>query len=351
MKKLNLDIGKFNSSDINDIAFASVKTGINSLDKALSGGFRPGLTVLGALPGTGKSTLAFQIARNVSSRGTPVIIYSLEMTRNQILSKMISRQTFISSPENAVSATDMLNSNRNRDISPLQWENIREARQIVEKETDNIYITESDDCGISASFIDNEVSEFIAKNPGASPFVIVDYLQFLAPNSNKTLSDKQAVDDNIRTLNALASEYKICVLLISSLNRNSYNGKITMLSFKESGSIEYSADTLISMEKATSGTEGENQSFRTVCLSFLKQRYGQTGISIKLRYDPRFDCFSDTGEPAAALETTECPQENCDVPEDNGKADPEPPEAADHSDTSGSRISDKKKLFLSLSED
>lgn len=334
MEKLNIDIEKFDRKSIDKIAFTSVKTGIELLDNALSGGLRPGLTVLGALPGTGKSTLAYQIARNVSSSGTPVIIYSLEMTRNQILAKMISRQTFINSPQNAVSVTDMLNANRNRFITGPQWDNIISSRQIVARETENIFITEGTDSEISAAYICDEVADFITSS-NASPFVIVDYLQFLAPNQNKSLSDKQAVDDNIRMLASLASEYKICVLLISSVNRSSYRGKITMLSFKESGSIEYSADTLIGMDRVYLEGVPESEQ-RTISLSFLKQRYGRADISIQLKYDPRFDCFTDCGTQEIRIERQEEPaQEEAST----GKAD------------SGNDISEKKKRFFELSED
>lgn len=115
----------------------------------------------------------------MSSAGTTVIIYSLEMPGNQILAKMISRQTYLISPEEAVSVTDMMNTGMNRDITDRQWEVIRQATDIIRVETENIYITESADTGISASYISEEVSEFIRSHPGTQPLVIVDYLQFL----------------------------------------------------------------------------------------------------------------------------------------------------------------------------
>ncbi len=344
MEKLNLDIGKFNSGSINDISFTSVRTGIRSLDRCLSGGLRSGLTVLGALPGTGKSTLAFQIARNVSSAGTPVIIYSLEMPRNQILAKMISRQTYLISPEAAVSVTDMLNTGMNRDITDRQWEVIRQATGIIRAETENIYITESTDAGISASYISEEVSEFIRSHPGTPPLVIVDYLQCLAPDpdSRRSKTDKQAVDDSIRTLVALASEHRVCILLISSINRSSYVAHLSMSSFKETGTIEYSADTLIGMETNDLRKCGD-PSAHYVTLSFLKQRYGRAGISVDLKYDPRFDNFSDDGECASAGPGTEssgtdgAPVEPVVKPPASARPEPQ----ADN----------KKDLFLSLTEE
>lgn len=304
MKKLNADINKFCRESIDCLSFSSIKTGIKPLDKEMNGGLRPGLTVLGAVPGTGKSTLAYQIALNISSAGTPVLIYSLEMSRNQILAKLISRQTFKDSPDCAVSAIDILNSDLNRKFTASQWKAVENAASSVGRAGGNIHITESADHEISAAFISGEVKNFISENPGAQPVVIVDYLQILAPDPRHSANDKQATDDAIRTLSALASSCKISILLISSLNRTSYDKELTMMSFKETGSIEYSADMLIGMETASANGGKDGQ--RVISLKFLKQRYGRNDVSVELDYIPKFDCF-EVHKPA-------------DLKQENGKS-------------------------------
>ncbi|MGN0586307.1 MAG: DnaB-like helicase C-terminal domain-containing protein, partial [Oscillospiraceae bacterium] len=300
LEKLTADVNKFNKNNIGEISFNGIETGIKPLDMVLNGGFKPGLTIIGAPPATGKSTLAYQIARNVSASGIPVIIFSLEMTKNQILAKMISRQTYLCDPQNAVSVNQMLNSNLNRHLTDEQWENIQQASDIVGKETDNIYIR---DKMVTVDEIVDEVSAFIAQK-NVKPLIIVDYLQIISGGTKTMLSDKQAVDHNIKALIETASAHGISMLLISSKNRSSYSNKSkktqkSMASFKESGSIEYYADTLIDMERADDD-DGTQKTEYDVVLTILKQRYGQSNTETELHYIPAYDCFSETDKTKTA---------------------------------------------------
>lgn len=72
-------------------------TGIPRLDKALNGGLVPGLTVLGATPSAGKTTLAVQIADNIVCAGHDVLFVTLEMEPREIFAKAVSRRTYINS--------------------------------------------------------------------------------------------------------------------------------------------------------------------------------------------------------------------------------------------------------------
>lgn len=292
MEKLNLDIEKFTQNRINEIGFTPTETGFKSLDKAMSGGIRPGVTVLGAAPGTGKSTLAYQLACAVSAAGNPVLIFSLEMSRNQILAKMLSRQTHILDPDCAVTVVDMLNLRRSAKLSKRQWDVIEEATRIVDRQTENIIVNDGYGQGVTAAAVRDDIAEYMEQNPGASPLVIVDYLQFLAPGNTRSQTDRQVVEENVKILTECAGTYRIPLLLISSINRDSYDEDITMKSFKETGSIEYSADALIGM---TSVTDPKTQK-RVITLSFLKQRYGRADICVDLDYDPRYDRITDPGK-------------------------------------------------------
>ena len=73
-----------------------IPTGFTELDDVLGGGIPyNSLTVLGALPGLGKSTFMFQIAEHMASKGVKVLIFSMEMSTEQITAKSISRETFV----------------------------------------------------------------------------------------------------------------------------------------------------------------------------------------------------------------------------------------------------------------
>ena len=281
------DFENFTSDNIKNISYDNIKTGIESIDNATNGGFKTGITVLGATPGAGKSTLAFQIAKNVA-KYRPVIIFSLEMSKNQILSKMIISQMYLDNPqlEIFVTESDLLNSIKNQDFQKELWDKIKETTKKLKNDVPNLYIVENIN-GISAQTIFDEVSNFIDKpldnknKYPKTPFVIVDYLQFLSPSQTNLHTDKQIADNSIAILKRLSTEYKISILLISSLSRTYYDKPIKMDAFKESGGIEYTAETLIGMRQISE----QGKIPRLLELEFLKQRYGSQGVKVELLFD------------------------------------------------------------------
>lgn len=304
MQKLTTGLNQFTKSEIESIDIIPVPTGIKPIDKATGGGLRPGITVLGARPGAGKTTLALQIGLNVSKSGRPVLLYSLEIPKVRVQAKLISHLIYSSKHKTIlVKSSDILNpANREKTFTKEHWNSIEAARGKLSKYAENFYIFSEG--SVSASQISKEVIDFIARrkkeaadqsakkqsNDSAdNPLVIIDYLQFLSKGDNSKFSDRQAVDESVKILTELAKEHKVPVLLISALNRASYDDdeeEITMGSFKESGSIEYSADALIGMQ--TISRAGDK---RVIKLSFLKQRYGDSNISILLDYFPGYDTF------------------------------------------------------------
>lgn len=99
---------------------------------------------------------------------------------------------------------------------------------------------------------------------GMPPLIFVDYLQLLAPASDR-MTDKQAVDRHVTDLRQLARELKTSVVCISSLNRASYySGSIGLDDMKESGSLEYGADTVLGLQvrgikKIIAGASGKGK--------------------------------------------------------------------------------------------
>ena len=81
----------FTKEYVQKVSHGRVSTGFPGVDRSLNGGFSSGLYVLGAVPGLGKSTLALQIAHNVSKQGVPALYFALEMDRDWITAKSISR--------------------------------------------------------------------------------------------------------------------------------------------------------------------------------------------------------------------------------------------------------------------
>ena len=315
LTSLNSGIEYFSRNGISNISYTGLKTGFPGLDAALGGGLGPGLNVLGAAPGTGKSTLAFQIARNVSKQGIPVIIFSLEMPRVRIQAKYISQQTFVNDPQTASSATEMLNAGMREELdrSDKRWENIEAARRQVQQETENIWLVENtaDIQGISAEYISGYVSSFLKLKRPESLLIIVDYLQIIAaPDDQRGLTDKQIVDYNLFELRRLTEyqdgDYKpnIPMLLISSFNREAYNKRkksASMADFKDSGNIEYTAVTLMQIEDNSSGDQPNESG---LCLKFQKHRYGNKNATVNFKYIKKYDyIYEENQQPPEAQNT------------------------------------------------
>lgn len=86
---------------------------------------------------------------------------------------------------------------------------------------------------LSVEDIKTYLQEYVAETK-EKPFVIIDYLQILAPSDTR-LSDKQQIDHNITTLKRLSRDLDIPILVISSFNRLNYSQTASFEAFKESG--------------------------------------------------------------------------------------------------------------------
>jgi replicative DNA helicase len=150
------------------------------------------------------------------------------------------------------------------------------------------------------------------------PVVFIDYLQLLA-SPDPHMSDKQAMDSNVMALRQLARDLHMCVVAISALNRASYSTGITMESFRESSSIEYSADLLLGLQPegmgermaavAESKRMGEarqelarfkQQAVRECELVVLKNRNGKIPRPIPLKCYAACSDFESVSRPAAS---------------------------------------------------
>lgn len=152
----------------------------------------------------------------------------------------------------------------------------------------------------------------MAEHDGQAPVVFIDYLQLLKPESDRD-TDKQATDKNMMALRQMARDMRAPVFVISSLNRSSYSGSISLDSFKESGAIEYGADVLMGLqpEGMTERLEGVSESKtkaeankimretksateRACEIVILKQRSGTIPArGIPLTFHPAASMFED----------------------------------------------------------
>ena len=294
-----------------------ISTGFESLDKVLGGGLFPGLYVVGANSSLGKTTLVLQIADSIAKSGRGVLIFSLEMSANELIAKTLSRLSFIKSVSEyqstcyAKTTRGVLLGRYNNDFDSKI---ITEAIQDYFSWGENISITEGiGDVGILT--VKEKLEEF-KKFRNEIPVVIIDYLQIIAPYE-KGLTDKQNVDKNITELKRLSRDFNVPVLGISSFNRESYSAPVSMASFKESGAIEYSSDVLIGLQyQGWDYQEGEAEQSRQKRLREVRKKMEQkarelssqeiqlkilknrNGIKDDLFFDffPAFNCFRSRDE-------------------------------------------------------
>lgn len=286
-----------------------ISTGFFNLDSMLDGGLYEGLYIMGAISSLGKTSLALQICDQIAKAGTDVLIFSLEMARAELMAKSISRHTFIIAHEKYPSPKDADKANRiaktGRGItdgkryinySKEERELINSAVKAYSEYAGRIFISE----GVGDIGVD-QIRETIERHiriTGRKPLILVDYLQILAPYSDRA-TDKQNTDKAVLELKRISRDFKTTVIAISSLNRMSYKDAISMEAFKESGAIEYSADCLIGLQLKGAGkkdfnaTDEKKKDPRTIELIILKNRNAAVGDGATLEYYPRFNFFEE----------------------------------------------------------
>ena len=286
-----------------------VSTGFSSLDSALGRGLHSGLYVIGAIPSLGKTAFVLQIADNIAS-GNPnsasrdVLIFSLEMSKHELMARSISRETFkIVTQENlAISAKttyEILDGDMYERYSEDELDLIEKAESRYKEYGKHIFILEGQgDLGIV------QIREFIEKHiqlTGRLPVIVIDYLQLLAPYDSRA-SDKQNVDKAILELKRISRDFNTVILVISSFNRTNYNTSPTLSSFKESGSVEYSCDVLIGLFFNGLGEDGFNidearlKNPRDIILKIIKNRNGEAGKMLRFSFDAAHNFFKDESE-------------------------------------------------------
>lgn len=282
----------------------AISTGFPQLDSALGGGLYPGLYTIGAISSLGKTTLMCQIADQIAVGGRDVLIFSLEMGEDEIIAKSISR---LSAVYKNLEGKNPGNVNVPRTVTVRELLNnpgIKGEKALLDhlfgayrRAGNHIYIYEGKG-DISVKDVYNIVEEHIQRM-NRNPVVVIDYIQILAPYDAKFSTDKQHIDKTILELKRLSRDFDLTVIGISSLNRMSYNDKVSMSAYKESGAIEYSSDVLIGLQLLGVGEPGfdveqaKQQDPRKIELVVLKNRNGLIGPMSPMYFYPRWNYFTE----------------------------------------------------------
>ena len=251
---------------------------------------------------TGFKALDDVLDGEIAEQGHEVLIFSLEMSKNELMAKSVSRNTLkrvISARgdvRNAKTTRGILTGKRYAHYNPAEQEVIKGAMRDYQSIAKNIFIREGMG-DVTADTIIEQVKEHIS-NGKKPPVVIIDYLQILMPHNNGG-TDKTNTDYSILNFKRLSRDYKIPVVVISSFNRENYSNKVSMQAFKESGAIEYSTDVLIGLQLMGVGDKNfdvdaaKSKNPREVEAVILKNRNGRTGGKIGYDFYAMFNYFEE----------------------------------------------------------
>lgn len=184
-----------------------VATGFADLDNLIAGLQKSDLIILGSRPSLGKSTLALDIGRYVAKNSElPVGIFTLEMSKDQVIDRLISAEAGISLWK--LRTGRLSSEGENNDFEKIQsaLDNLAKA---------NLYI---DDASSPTVLQIRAMARRLQSENGLG-LLIVDYLQLIQPNRNYD-SPVQQITEISRNLKALARELNIPVLALSQLSRN-----------------------------------------------------------------------------------------------------------------------------------
>ncbi len=255
-----------------------VPSGFTDLDNVLAGLQRSDLVILAARPSMGKTALALNFAQNAALDGGAVVaIFSLEMSRGQLVTRMLCAEA-------RVDASKV----RTGRLDDADWEAFIEASDVLRRA--RIHIVDSP--GLSIGEVTVRARR-LHQEKGPIDLVVIDYLQLLQGDDPKARREQQ-ISGISRGLKALAKELNAPVVALSQLNRGveSRQEKRPMLSdLRESGAIEQDADVIMFIYRDEYyNPESPDKGLAEVIVA--KHRNGPTG-TVKLVFQGRHTRFDD----------------------------------------------------------
>ena len=261
-------------------------TGFSGLDKVLVGMGKSDFILVGARPGMGKTSFALNIATNVAqSTKKKVCIFSLEMSAEQLVNRIISSEAMVDSY-----------ALRSGELKPEEWEHIASASARLS----GCDILIDDTPGITVSGMKGKLRR--VDNLG---LVVIDYLGLMS--SDKRIDNRvNEVGDITRNLKIMAKELNVPILCCAQLSRGpeGRNDKRPMLSdLRDSGSIEQDADCVMFLfrdeyYKTDSANDTEGNIAEVIV---AKNRHGSTG-TVKVGWIGRYTKFRSIAESGSVPE-------------------------------------------------
>lgn len=284
----------------------SVLTGFPSIDSKLP--LLPGCYLLGALPSMGKTTLALNIAANVSEQKFPVLYVNYEQSQFDMALKDLARYWFMKNrvaygtdeaDQLTPTATDI---RMGRYVNTeFNFDAMRKVRQELKRKREQFYFLQGTTENAEMLI---EKMDFYVNHYGVK-FVVIDYVQRLPPSIAGKNSVRENVDATLAALTTFQQRNDLILFFVSSFNRQNYHEFVAFESFKESGNLEYSADCVFGLQfklqnesdraKKSTTQEQKTKNPRQIEFVCLKNRYGEN-FTAEFRYFARHDCFVEKSD-------------------------------------------------------
>jgi len=271
LKELQEKQEAFASRPPGELAITGIPTHFTDLDKMINGIGNANLMILAARPAMGKTALAMNLAENICFKNNlPVGIFSLEMTAEQLLHRIICSQAEVESDKIKTGS-----------LNGIEFQRIVAAVNMMQKHTMVI----DDQPGLKITDLRARARRM--KEAYGIAFLVIDYLQLLSGSGHfRSVENRQnEISEISRLLKTLARELNIPILCLSQLSRKveERTGHRPMMSdLRESGSIEQDADQVFFLFRRE--YYDKNDKPGTAELLVAKNRHGSTGdISLTFR--------------------------------------------------------------------
>ena len=254
-----------------------IPTGFTDLDYKLTGLHPSQLLIVAARPAMGKTAFVLNIAQHVAFRqNVPVAIFSLEMSKEQLVTRLMSMEAMIDS--------QLI---RTGELEDQDWEKLMESAAVIGHSP----LIIDDTPGLTIAEIRSKCRRY--KQAQGVGLVIIDYLQLMAGNG-KSESRQQEISEISRSLKALAREIDAPIIALSQLNRavdSRTDHKPVLSDLRESGSIEQDADVIMFIYRDDYyNPDTEKKNLAEIIVA--KQRSGSTR-SIELAWLGQYTKFAN----------------------------------------------------------
>lgn len=255
-----------------------VDTGFKDLNKKLGGLQKSDLVLIAARPGMGKTAFALNLVANAAIKSkAKVAVFSLEMSKEQLVQRMISAQSNVH-----------LSSLAKGKIADDEWKKIMDAIKVLS--LSNVFI--DDTPGIKVSEIRSKCRKL--KMEKGLDMIMIDYLQLMEADGRNE-SRQQEVSKISRSLKILAKEMDCPVVALSQLSRNTENGKDHMpklSDLRDSGAIEQDADIVMFIYRDEYYNKLETKKKNIADIRIAKNRHGEL-CDVELAWIGEIQKFTD----------------------------------------------------------